>query len=270
MRAFRRIETLRDQEETAPWLFGIARNVSLEVRKARRVRARVLSSSDEELEGDLRGLARDHAGERAPRARAAEIIARALERLNERRALLLLRLDHGLAYRDRRRDEFFPRESEGRDPSSAADPPRRARPLSGDRSRARRSGAPRSRTSSLRHALGTAMPPITAVLARARRDRCGGRGACASGRCSRRRRHRNRRGRIHGARRARAGRRGDGDRRRAAVGGRALRGPARDRGPRPRREEHAYAALPQRHAELRRHGAKSRTRPRATKNRRAL
>ncbi|HVY49371.1 MAG TPA: RNA polymerase sigma factor, partial [Minicystis sp.] len=40
VRAFRRIDTLRDEDRLTPWLFGIARNVALEVQKARRVRAR--------------------------------------------------------------------------------------------------------------------------------------------------------------------------------------------------------------------------------------
>jgi RNA polymerase sigma-70 factor, ECF subfamily len=99
VRAFRRLDTLRDRERLAPWLFGIARNVSLEVRRARRVRARVLTAADDELdraahdaltpESELLGR------------EAARLIARALERLSEeRRALLLLRLDHGLSYEE--------------------------------------------------------------------------------------------------------------------------------------------------------------------------
>ena len=54
VRAFRRIDTLRDQDRLAPWLFGIARNVSLEVRKARRVRARVMTSADDKLDAPPR------------------------------------------------------------------------------------------------------------------------------------------------------------------------------------------------------------------------
>jgi RNA polymerase sigma-70 factor (ECF subfamily) len=42
-RAFRRLRTLREGDRIAPWLFGIARNVSLEQRRARRRGARVLS-----------------------------------------------------------------------------------------------------------------------------------------------------------------------------------------------------------------------------------
>jgi RNA polymerase sigma-70 factor, ECF subfamily len=101
VRAFRRLDSLRDQDRLAPWLFGIARNVSLEARRARRVRARVIATSDDKLEAIS---AASHAvtpeSELLGRE-AAEIIGRALERLSEdRRALLLLRLDHGLAYEE--------------------------------------------------------------------------------------------------------------------------------------------------------------------------
>src|SRR5689334_1373353 len=42
VRAFRRLDTLRDADRIAPWLFGIARKVSLEQRRARRRRGNVL------------------------------------------------------------------------------------------------------------------------------------------------------------------------------------------------------------------------------------
>lgn len=100
VRAFRRLDSLRDHERLAPWLFGIARNVSLEQRRARRVRARVLAPADDD------GVARDAAHGRTPEAEllgreAARVIERALARLSEdRRAMLLMRLDHGLAYEE--------------------------------------------------------------------------------------------------------------------------------------------------------------------------
>jgi RNA polymerase sigma-70 factor (ECF subfamily) len=81
----------------APWLFGIARNVSLEVRRARMRSGRVIASGapipDAEAfdspESELLGR------------EAALVIDRALEELShDRRAMLLLRLDHGLAYDD--------------------------------------------------------------------------------------------------------------------------------------------------------------------------
>lgn len=95
-RAFRRLDTLREDDKHLPWLFGIARNVSLEYRKARRV-AKDRFAGD----GDL-----DTApcGGRSPEAQllgreAATVVSRALADLpEERRAALLLRLDHSLSY----------------------------------------------------------------------------------------------------------------------------------------------------------------------------
>jgi RNA polymerase sigma-70 factor (ECF subfamily) len=101
VRAFRRLDTLRDQDRLAPWLFGIARNVSLEVRRARRVRARYVVAGDAKLD-DIGAASPALTPESELLGReAAEVIARALARLSdERRALLLLRLDHGLAYEE--------------------------------------------------------------------------------------------------------------------------------------------------------------------------
>lgn len=82
----------------APWLFGIARNVSLEMRKARFRTQRVLPVSSDDVpevaapgspESDLLGK------------EALGVVERALARMNEeRRAMLLLRLDHALAYEE--------------------------------------------------------------------------------------------------------------------------------------------------------------------------
>jgi RNA polymerase sigma-70 factor (ECF subfamily) len=101
-RAFRRMDTLRDPARIAPWLFGIARNVALEARKARRRIGRLV---DRRLEA---GESVDHEGVEAhtPEAEllgreAAGVALRALDRLStDRRAVLMLRLDHGLAYDD--------------------------------------------------------------------------------------------------------------------------------------------------------------------------
>jgi RNA polymerase sigma-70 factor, ECF subfamily len=96
VRAFRRYDTLEDCARVTPWIFGIARNVSLELRKARGRSRRVI------VEGEGHGEARSKT--RTPEAElldreAVRVVARALERLSEdRRAALLLRLDHGLAY----------------------------------------------------------------------------------------------------------------------------------------------------------------------------
>lgn len=97
-RAFRRLDTLREDQKRLPWLFGIARNVSLEVRKARRVaRGRF-------AEGD--SLDEIPANTRSPEAQclgreAARVVGEALSGLpEERRAALLLRFDHGLSYEE--------------------------------------------------------------------------------------------------------------------------------------------------------------------------
>jgi RNA polymerase sigma-70 factor (ECF subfamily) len=102
VRAFRRLSTLRAADRVAPWLFGIARNVSLEHRKARRRRGRVLVSAGG---GDGEAPAEGCDG-RTPEVEllgqeAARVIEGALGRLSDdRRAMLLLRLDHGLAYEE--------------------------------------------------------------------------------------------------------------------------------------------------------------------------
>jgi RNA polymerase sigma-70 factor (ECF subfamily) len=85
----------------APWVFGIARNVALELRRARGRFRRVVSDAAENASDE----AVDPSG-RTPEAElldreALTVVERALDRLSEtRRAALLLRLDHGLAYED--------------------------------------------------------------------------------------------------------------------------------------------------------------------------
>lgn len=95
-RAFTRLETLRAEETKVGWLFGIARNVSLEYIKAcRAARNRFV----EEEQGRATTCK-----ERSPEAQllgreAAQIVTKALSQLSEeRRAVLLLRMDHGLSY----------------------------------------------------------------------------------------------------------------------------------------------------------------------------
>jgi RNA polymerase sigma-70 factor (ECF subfamily) len=99
VRAFRRVETVPRGTRLAAWVFGIARNVSLELRKARGRARRVLVEEDARLAcrvADVRA--------RSPEAQlldreAVIVVTRALARLpEERRAALLLRLDHGLSY----------------------------------------------------------------------------------------------------------------------------------------------------------------------------
>jgi RNA polymerase sigma-70 factor (ECF subfamily) len=80
-----------------PWLFAIARNVSLELRKARSRAVRRLAPAHEGLDAPGPGTPEsDCLGREALR-----VVEAALERLpEERRAMLLLRLDHGLSYDD--------------------------------------------------------------------------------------------------------------------------------------------------------------------------
>lgn len=89
-------DILRDEERAIPWLFGVARNVSLELRKARARAGRIF------VDGNARVDDAPAAGtpERDALGReAVRVIDRALERLSEeRRAMLLLRLDHDFSY----------------------------------------------------------------------------------------------------------------------------------------------------------------------------
>ena len=100
VRAFRQEHTFDASRSVAPWLFGIARNVSLELRRARYRARRVIADGDEE---------RDAPEPRSPACPESELLGRealrvvgaAMERLSEdRRAMLLLRLDHALAYEE--------------------------------------------------------------------------------------------------------------------------------------------------------------------------
>jgi RNA polymerase sigma-70 factor (ECF subfamily) len=99
VRAFRRVDELPPGTRLAAWVFGIARNVSLEARKARGRARRVLVEDD----GAAARRVADAAA-RSPEAtlldrEALLVVERALARLEEdRRAALLLRLDHGLSY----------------------------------------------------------------------------------------------------------------------------------------------------------------------------
>ena len=98
VRAFRQRDTFDATRSVAPWLFGIARNVSLELRRARHRARRIITDGHEEGEvPEPRGPGcpeRDLLGREALR-----VVGAAMERLSEdRRAMLLLRLDHALSY----------------------------------------------------------------------------------------------------------------------------------------------------------------------------
>jgi RNA polymerase sigma-70 factor, ECF subfamily len=97
-RAFQRLGALRDSGRLRPWLFGIARNVALEQGKARRRARRVAPVCDsvpreeiDALDPEALLLGREAAG----------VVRKALAHLGgDRRAVLLLRIDHGLSYDD--------------------------------------------------------------------------------------------------------------------------------------------------------------------------
>ena len=99
--AFRRIDALRDSTRVTPWLFGVARNVSLELRKAR-WRSRRIFATD----GEIPSASTAPSPHGSPEAdllgqEAVRVVSTAMAKLSEdRRAVLLLRLDHGLAYED--------------------------------------------------------------------------------------------------------------------------------------------------------------------------
>jgi RNA polymerase sigma-70 factor (ECF subfamily) len=101
IRAFRRVNELPAGTRLSPWVFGIARNVSLEFRRARGRFRRVVVDAPAKAHDDVPDRSR-----RTPEAElldreALDVVTRALACLSEeRRAALVLRLDHGLAYED--------------------------------------------------------------------------------------------------------------------------------------------------------------------------
>jgi len=103
VRAFRRVDDLPRATRLVPWVFGVARFVALEMRKAR---GRVRRVIDDGVAADDRAI---DTQARTPEdtlldREAVAVVERALGRLpEERRAALLLRCDHGLAY-----DEIAP------------------------------------------------------------------------------------------------------------------------------------------------------------------
>jgi len=95
VRAHCRLGTFREGGRPVAWLFGIARNVSLELRKARARAARFVGPEGEHDDAIAPGSPESELLGRE----ALGIVEDALSRLSEeRRAMLLLRLDHGLAY----------------------------------------------------------------------------------------------------------------------------------------------------------------------------
>jgi RNA polymerase sigma-70 factor (ECF subfamily) len=98
VRAFRQKDTFDASRSVAPWLFGIARNVSLEMRRARYRARRVIS--DDNAEGDAPEPRSPGCPESELLGREAlRVVGAAVEQLSDdRKAMLLLRLDHSLSY----------------------------------------------------------------------------------------------------------------------------------------------------------------------------
>ncbi len=96
VRAHARLGSLRDDQKFAPWLFAIARHVFNETVRDRR---RHPVASDERLAGE-RDEAPTPEGHLIGREAEAHLV-RALADLDEdRRAVILLRIDHGLDYQE--------------------------------------------------------------------------------------------------------------------------------------------------------------------------
>lgn len=95
VRAHARLGTLREGDKVLPWLFGIARNVFYEELRARK---RHLRSLDDEERDEEPSTAPSPEGMLLG-AEADAKLAEALAELGEdRRAALVLRIDHGLDY----------------------------------------------------------------------------------------------------------------------------------------------------------------------------
>ncbi|MGA9522562.1 MAG: RNA polymerase sigma factor [Myxococcaceae bacterium] len=99
IRAFDRIDSLENGARLLPWLLGIARNVAFELQRARRRdRERGEPHDDRALEDVHDGDASTPEVVLLGRETEA-VMSRALESLStERRAALLMRVDHGLGY----------------------------------------------------------------------------------------------------------------------------------------------------------------------------
>jgi len=99
VRAHQRLDAIRDPDRLGPWLFGIARYVHLERRRALK-RVRASGNMDAEHQPELIDAA--PSPEQVVLGHEADaVLADALAVLSEeRRAALLLRIDHELGYGD--------------------------------------------------------------------------------------------------------------------------------------------------------------------------
>ncbi len=100
VRAFANPQVLADPERARPWLFGVARNVSLELRRARLRRSRVITEAPDAVRERAPSPHGCPEGACIEREEVA-LLDRALGELSEdRRAMLVLRLDHELSYEE--------------------------------------------------------------------------------------------------------------------------------------------------------------------------
>jgi RNA polymerase sigma-70 factor (ECF subfamily) len=100
VRAFRKVDGLPRSTRLIPWVFGVARFVAFELRKARGRGRRVIDDAQEVADHapDVRGRSPEQ--ELLDRE-AVTVVERAqLRQSEEPRTVLLLRCDHGLAYED--------------------------------------------------------------------------------------------------------------------------------------------------------------------------
>lgn len=96
VRAYRKLDSLGEDVRIGPWLFGVARNVSLEMRKARSRASRHFVAAN-----DADAVAFGSPETEALGREALRVVGTALDALpEERRAMLLMRLDHGMSYDD--------------------------------------------------------------------------------------------------------------------------------------------------------------------------
>jgi RNA polymerase sigma-70 factor (ECF subfamily) len=100
VRAHARLPTLQQGDRVLPWLFGIARNVFYEELRARRrhLRSIELGSSGTDGPREEPDRAPSPEGQLLGAEADAQLAAALGELADERRAALVLRLDHGLDY----------------------------------------------------------------------------------------------------------------------------------------------------------------------------
>jgi len=95
VRAHSKLETLREGDKVLPWLFGIARNVFYEELRARKKHLRSIDEDERDAEPDA---APSPEGVLLGAEADAQLTMALAELGEERRAALVLRIDHGLDY----------------------------------------------------------------------------------------------------------------------------------------------------------------------------